>query len=118
MKNTKLHIVSLFTLSLLAGVVLISAVGVFYQAREVKTLSVGKKNSEEDKKQEKKISAAHGLEAVVVSVLDLDFGKEAVLTRPEILFLFRKAILVPKRFLISEKYFDTLFTHIISPNAP
>lgn len=117
MKNKNLHRTLIFGLLLLAGSILLSSIGSFYHKSE-NLVSVEKKNATEDKKQEEKVSANYGLEAVVVSATNLDFYKEALFLKPEIFFIIQKAILTTGYSIFLEKYFNTLFTHIISPNAP
>jgi hypothetical protein len=118
MQNNKLHIVrSLLLLSLIISVILSSA-GIYYTAKEVKSISAKEKSKKKEEKQDEKVSVATGTEAVVVSILNPDFLKGIILFSFDFPILNNKAVLTPKKFLVSFRYFNTLFTHIISPNAP
>jgi hypothetical protein len=118
MQNNKLHIVRfLLLLSLIASVILSSA-GIYYTSKEVKAISAKEKSKKKEEKQDEKVSVATGTEAVVVSILNPDFLKGIVLFSVDFPFLPSEKVPTPKRFLVSFRYFNTLFTHIISPNAP
>lgn len=117
MKSKNLHRTLIFSLLLLAGSILLSSIGSFYHKSE-NLVSIETKKTAENKKQEEKVSTNYGLEAVVVSVSHLDFHKEVLFLKPEIVFVFQKAIITTCGSIFLEKYFNTLFTHIISPNAP
>ncbi len=118
MQHNKLHIVrSLLLLSLILSVILSSA-GIYYTSKEVKCISAKEKSKKKEDKQDEKVSVATGTEAVVVSILNPDFLKGIILFSFDFPLLAKEEVATPKRFLVSFKYFNTLFTHIISPNAP
>ncbi len=115
MKNNKLHIAKGFFLLLLSIVIVASSAGVSYTS-EVTKVAISKKDKKTDK--EEKVSVAHGLEAVVVSILNPDFEQEVFFSFIDFSPAKENCINILKRVLFSEKHFHTLFTNIISPNAP
>ena len=118
MKNNKLHIVRFLLLLSLILSVIISSAGIYYTSKEVKAVSAKEKTKKEEEKQDEKVSVAAGTEAVVVSILNPDFLKGIVFFSFDFPLLSNREVLTPKRVLVSFRYFNTLFTHIISPNAP
>ncbi len=118
MKDNKLHIAKGIFLLLLTVTLLFSSAGIYYVSKTTKTISVKEEKAKKETGKKEQVSVAHVMEAVVVSVLYPDFAQYILVISFDFSVLTDKVILSPKRFLISEKYFRTLFTHIISPNAP
>jgi hypothetical protein len=118
MKHNKLHIAKGFFLLLLTVALLFSSVGVYSVSKTSKPLSAKESKTKKEDKQGKEVFVSPTLEAVVVSILNLDFVKDIVFISFDFSILSQEEVIVPKRITIAEKYFRTLFTHIISPNAP
>jgi hypothetical protein len=117
MKHSKAHSIKGFFLLLLTVTVFLSSAGLYYA--NVKTeKEITKKVSSEDTSKEEKVTASPTFEAVVVSLIHHDFAKEILFYTFDFFIVVEKAILPSQRFVVSEKYFRTLFTHFISPNAP
>jgi hypothetical protein len=117
MRDNKLHIAKGFFLLLLTVTLLFSSAGIYYVSKTVKTVSSKEeKDKKENQKEEKVFTAAK--DAVLVSISNPDFVKEVLLVSFYFPVLTNEVTLTSKKVFSSEKYFRTLFTHIISPNAP
>ncbi len=118
MNRNKKHIAKGLFLLLLTLTVFLSSAGVYHSSvKTQKEITRKEKTSKSDPKEER-VSASPNFEAVVVSFISPDFAKEILFTTFDFSPLVEKVILTSKRPVISEKYFRTLFTHFISPNAP
>ena len=118
MKDNKLHITKGLFLLLLTVTLLFSSAGIFYVSKTTKVTFVKEEKAKKGTGKEEQVSVSHAIVAVVVSILNPDFAKEILFTPFNFSFQPDKEILTPKKIFISEKYLRTLFTHIISPNAP
>ncbi len=118
MKDNKLHFTKGIFLLLLITVLMFSSAGTYYNSEIVKTASSKEKKTQKEEDQKEQISAAPFLEAVVVSILNPDFAPDILLVSFDFPVLAEELIGRAGHRIVSEKYFRTLFTHIISPNAP
>lgn len=122
MKHNKIHIAHGLFLLLLTVSILLSSAGLYAvseaPAKEIAIKTKGKSSATGQGQKEEKVSASPTFEAVVVSLINHDFAKEIFFYSFEFSPVLEKVTLAPKRYIISEKYFRTLFTHFISPNAP
>ncbi len=118
MKRNKSHIAKGLFLLLLTVAILFSATGIYHVSKATKSLSVKEEKTKKEEKQSKEVLVSRTLEAVVVSILNLDFVKEIVFNSFQFSLIIQEELVVPQKTIISEKHFRTLFTHIISPNAP
>ena len=119
MQPNKIHIVRFFLLLSLVVSVIVSSAGIYYTSNKiVKSVSAKESSKKKEEKQDEKVSVATGTEAVVASLLNPDFIKGIFLFSFDFPLPENKVVLEPKRFPVSFRYFNTLFTHIISPNAP
>ena len=115
MKNNKLYIAKVVFLLLLSTAVVVSSIGAFHSS----SITKAKTTKEEKKKEnEEKVSVAHGLEAVVVSFINPDFAKYVLFSFFDFSPKQERSINTLRNFILSGKHFHTLFTNIISPNAP
>jgi hypothetical protein len=116
MNLKRIHIAKAFFLLLLTVSILLTSAGI-YSASANTVKEPVKKGAASNTKQEK-VTAAPTFEAVVVSFLCPEFAKEIFFFSFDFSPVLEKITLTTKRSIISEKYFHTLFTHFISPNAP
>ena len=79
MKNSKLHISLILTLFLVAGTILFSSVTSYYPENITKENKVEKADLDSEKNKEAKVDVSNGLLAIVVSIVNIDFCKVAVL---------------------------------------
>ncbi|HSZ25817.1 MAG TPA: hypothetical protein VK766_08875 [Cytophagaceae bacterium] len=107
-------------LPLLVAAILMSSTGIYQTSKtKGKSVSASSTNEEKSKKKEEKITVAPEIVAVVVSILSLGFVKDFLLLAFDFSWTSHTPFFFSdKRIVIAEKYFDTLFTHIISRNAP
>ena len=120
MKHSKIHSIKGLFLLLLTVTVFLSSAGVYYASvKTEKEISqkIPSKDSK-DKSREARVAASPNFEAVVVSFIHPDFAKEILFYTFDFTIAIEEVLLPGQRFIVSEKYFRTLFTHIISPNAP
>ena len=118
MKHSKTNIAKGFFLLLLTVTILLSSASIYHVSASTKPVSAKEDKSKKETKQEEQTVVVPAQEAVTGSVLNLDFVKEIVFTSFNLVVSNHEEIKTLKRSVISEKYFRTLFTHIISPNAP
>jgi hypothetical protein len=124
-KQTKSHIVRFLPLLLVVALMLLSSSGTYYLVPKtvLKEVSARKASSTETASKEaghsdQQVKVAPSIEAVVVSLFAPDFAKEIIFSALEFAPLVEKKLAVATGYVPAEKYFRTLFTHIISPNAP
>lgn len=118
MKSNKPHIAKRFFLLLLSLVILTSSVGLCNVSHNVVAPQAKEAKGKKEGNKEESLSVAYGLEAVVVSLLTPDFEQEVVFNFfdfPPVIKISYQSI---NRVVYANKHFHTLFTNIISPNAP
>ncbi len=118
MKHNKKHIAKGLFLLLLTATVFLSSARVYHSSFKTQKEITKKGNASKPDSKEERVSASPNFEAVVVSFISPDFAKEILFTTFDFSPLVQKVVLTSKRPVVSEKYFRTLFTHFISPNAP
>lgn len=123
MRHSRIHIAHGFFLLLLAVSILLSSAGLYavsdISSKEMAAAKAkGGSSADSQSQKQEKVSASPTFEAVVVSLINHDFAKEILFYAFDFSPVLEKVTLAPKRYIISEKYFRTLFTHFISPNAP
>lgn len=119
MNHNKLHSVRGFFLLLLTLAVFLSSAGIYSASvRTEKEISYKVSSGKPSKDKEEKVTASPNFEAVVVSLIYPDFAKEILFYTFDFSVVTEEVLLPRQRSVISEKYFRTLFTHFISPNAP
>ncbi len=118
MKHNNRHITKGVFLLLLTVAVFLTSVGIHYTASSLDREEISSKTTSDNSPKEERVSASPNFEAVVVSLIHPDFAKEILFYSFEFA-PFTETILLPsQRSIISDKYFRTLFTYFISPNAP
>ncbi len=117
MKPNRSHIAKGIFLLLLVAAVFLSSAGIY--ASSVRThKEIAKKDQSETSSKQEQVSASPAFEAVVVSLISPDFTQEIIFHTIDFSPLVEKVLLTSNRSIVSEKYFRTLFTHFICPNAP
>lgn len=117
MRFSKTHSLKGFFLLLLTMTIFLSSAGMYYASAKTEK-HISKKVSAEKETKEERVTASPNFEAVVVSLIHHDFSKEFVFSSFEFSLLLKEVVLPPQRSIFEGKYFRTLFTHFISPNAP
>jgi len=118
-KNSKLHIIRTYTLLLLTLVFLFTASGAYSNSINTKATTESTQKSTQNKKENKEeATVSPTIEAVVVSTLNPEFVKAIVFTLAVVLPVEQTERIVCNHSIVATNYFETLFTHIISPNAP
>ncbi len=118
MKNSKIHIGFLFALVSLVAMLLFSSVTSYYLENETSKIEVAKTSADSGKNKEAKVDVSNGLLAIVVSIINMEFCKVTIVQNQDFIFSIQKTFFYSKNNLVKENYFNTLFTHIIAPNAP
>jgi len=116
-KKNLLHTIRLTVLSVLTWVVFGAAVG-SYWPKQQPTESKQECTKKQGQTPKNELTVSPSAEAVVVSNLAPDFSKAVFFSFQSIL-PFTFLIFEPSYLAVSTNHlFKTLFTHIISPNAP
>ncbi len=117
MKNSNLHIFKWISLVLLTVSILVASKGIPYVSITQKEHKASDQKTKEQSEKNEQVSISNGLEAIVASTLNPDFAKYLFFDSFHFSNININATVLTKR-VVAEKYFRTLFTHIISPNAP